>query len=322
MDDLLKKFMKDEFNISDYEALKDEVANMTDEELSSKLDNSMSTDDFSLQEINDIQRRLNHDIRKSKRMSIFRYMTYIASTILIVLLIGSGYYIFKLRQSTQMYEEILSHEVFIGTEQGEKINTVLPDGSKVVMSPMSSLTYKVSTFNHVLRNVSFCGEAQFSVTKNEKAPFIVRAQDFEIKVLGTIFSILSRDNIDIIEIHLDEGSIELTAIKQNTHKILKEGETAVLNRESGELKIYTESDGYRYAAGKSVIFFTSEKLGEVLNILTKYYGKKFKLNGNLFQKVFTGSLPTDNLTQALYILEQTLNLKITNHGDNYVIISN
>ncbi|MDE5882235.1 MAG: FecR domain-containing protein [Muribaculaceae bacterium] len=319
MDNRFKRFMDDEFSLSDLERLRNDVDNMTDEELSSKLDEINEEDEFSTTDVDAIQHRLNDEIIRSNRRIKIRRIAYMAASIIVGMLLGSGFYIHDLLKTNRMYADILSHEVVIGTQQGEKTTTLLPDGSKIIMSPMSSLAYKMATFNHMTREISFYGEASFSIAKNAKVPFTVHSQDFEIKVLGTVFSVLSRDNDNIIEVHLDEGSVELKTTKTKVTRVLKEGETAVLNRESGNLRIYTPTDGYRYTAGKAVALFTSEKLEKVFDTLTIYYGKNFKLHTHLSQKTFTGSLPTDNLAQALYVLEQTLNLKITADGDVYVV---
>lgn len=319
MDSRFKKFLDDEFNVAELETLRNDVAAMSDEELSSKLDEQSERDDFTEEDIDELRRRLNDEIKQNRRNRMLHYIATAAAAVLVLAISVSGVFVFKMQQKNHLYEDLLSHEVSIGTQQGENISTYLPDGSKIVMSPESSLAYKLSSFNHLERRVHFSGEAKFSVVRNENAPFLVHSRDFEIKVLGTVFSVLSRDDKDYVEVHLNEGAIELTAVKSNTREILKTGETAVIDRRSGDMTVYGEEDNYRYSAGRPVLFFSSEPLDDVLAELALYYGKDFAVAENVGAKTFTGSLPTDNLEQALYILQQTLRLKISIDEETYCI---
>lgn len=315
----MKKFLDSEFSIDELEALRNDVADMSDEELSSELDKLHQFDDFSKDDIDNIQRRLNAEIKVGRRRTILHRIAAAAAAVLVLGLMIGGVFFYNMRQKYRLYEDLLSHEVSIGTQQGERTTTVLPDGSRIVMSPESTLSYRLSSFNHIERRVLFSGEAKFSIVRNESAPFLVNSKDFEIKVLGTVFSVLSRDNTDVVEIHLDEGSIELTALKSNTCEILKTGETAVIDRLSGNMRVYGESDNYRYSAGQPVLFFASDRLDKVFAELAVYYGRDFSLTDAVASKTFTGSLPTDNLEQALYILQQTLRLKISIDDETYFI---
>ena len=51
MDNLFKRFKDDKFSISELEMLRNDVANMTDEELSAHLDEFDCCDEFSVAEI-------------------------------------------------------------------------------------------------------------------------------------------------------------------------------------------------------------------------------------------------------------------------------
>jgi len=319
MDDRFRKYMDNNLDISELEMLRKDVADMSDDELSSILDELACADDFTNEDIDTIQHRLNTEIKSQRRSKRIVWLTTAAAAILVLALMLCGVFMYNMHQKYQVYEGILSHQVTIGTQPGENISTMLPDGSKIVMSPSSSLAYKLADFNQLERKVVFSGEAKFSIVKNEKAPFWVHSKYFDIKVLGTVFSVLSRDNKDVVEVHLDEGSIELTAAKSNHRKILKSGETAVIYKTSGDLKVFDGDDDYRYSAGQSTLFFKSEKLNKVFAELTMYYGKKFDVDDIIARKTFTGSLPTDDLEQALYILEQTLKIKVSMQGDTYII---
>lgn len=53
---------------------------------------------------------------------------------------------------------------------------------------MSELRYPVA-FGEGVREVELKGEAYFEVEKNEDKPFIVKTDEFNVRVLGTSFNI-------------------------------------------------------------------------------------------------------------------------------------
>jgi|GEM_PF-517195 len=70
------------------------------------------------------------------------------------------------------------------------MNIVLPDGTRVVLSPGSVLKYPIQFQNE--RKVLLEGEANFSVT-HQNEPFLVIAGDMVTKVLGTRFTVRAFD---------------------------------------------------------------------------------------------------------------------------------
>lgn len=70
------------------------------------------------------------------------------------------------------------------------MTTVLEDGTKVSLSPKSSIAYNSSS-DTVTRAVLLEGLAEFHVMHDEKHPFTVRANGIIITDLGTVFSVNS-----------------------------------------------------------------------------------------------------------------------------------
>lgn len=320
MDKRLKKFMDNDFGVSDLDVLKNDIFNMSDEELSLRLDQLDCSDDFSADEIDRIRQRLNTEILQSRKKRFFSPAIAAAAVVAVILIAAAMSFMVSVHNENRKYGELMARNIEITTEEGEHIHTVLPDGSKVAMSPASALSYRLDSFNDTGRHIRFSGEASFSVSKNENAPFMLHSTDFEIRVLGTVFSVLSRDSRETVEIHLDEGSIELTAVKSNNRRIMKQGETAVITRESGAIDIYEPGSGHRFSVGKGALFFSSETLSGVCRDLTLYYGRNFCIDNAENAGTFTGSLPTDNLEQALYILQQTLSLRAVT-SDSVITLS-
>lgn len=308
MKNKVKKFKEGKMNVDELVNFKNEVESMTDEELDSYLESCEPDFTFTHSDIMNMQEKLEKDINLNKRHIIFhRFLIGCVAVMLPVVFVCSILLINDYGKLGR-YDSIISQEIAIETDNGESLITVLPDGSKISMGPKSSLSYKLASFNTFERHVKYYGEGHFAVAKKSDAPFILSLSNFEIKVLGTEFSLFSRKEKENSEIYLENGSIQLTSFQSKNQRILKPGETAVVCNKTGEIEIYKGKR--KSTAGQAMIYFSSSSIMDVAKDLELYYGKKFLVGKDLERLSFTGSLPTDNFNQAIYILEKTLSISI------------
>ena len=90
-----------------------------------------------------------------------------------------------------------------------KNELTLSDGTRVSLYPNSKLFYP-KNFTANERKVKLDGEAYFDVTKNPDKPFIIEAQNTEIKVLGTSFNVNSNLNNKQVEVFVESGLVQVT----------------------------------------------------------------------------------------------------------------
>jgi len=91
---------------------------------------------------------------------------------------------------------------------GKKSMIVLSDGTKVWLNAGSQLVYP-AVFLKDTREVQLVGEAFFDVVKNPRKPFVVKAADVNVQVLGTRFDISAYPEDKVIQTILEEGKINL-----------------------------------------------------------------------------------------------------------------
>ncbi len=104
-------------------------------------------------------------------------------------------------------------EVNAGTNNGNRSEITLPDGTNVKLNTGTTINYTYNRQKNV-REVNFHGEAFFKVAKNN-SPFIIHTPDgLKIKVLGTTFTVSAYSEDTSYIISLIEGRIEL----DNQHK--------------------------------------------------------------------------------------------------------
>jgi len=316
MGDNFKMFNDRKFNADKLNAFIKEVESMSDAELNAHIDSIETDITFDNDDISALQKRLNDEIRSDKRHMLLYRIAVTCAAVLIPAIIVCTVAIFSAYNKIDKYDTILAQEVSIETAKGESSTTILPDGSKVMLGPASTLSYRLEDFNSDKRSVNYTGEGRFSIAKNENAPFTLSTNDFVIQVLGTVFAINSRDSKEYAEIHLEEGSIQLKSLIADSEQLMKPGETALLNKTTGAIEISDDTARRKIQSGTQTLFFSSTPLASVVEDLELYYGHDITIDRGLDKIMFTGSLPTNNLPQAIYVLERTLNISFSIAGNN------
>ena len=92
--------------------------------------------------------------------------------------------------------------------QGHTDSLTLPDNSRVWLNAGSHLIYPRS-FDGRIRKVFLSGEAYFDVAKDAGHPFIIKAGDVQVRVLGTQFNVTSYENMESVSVCLVEGSVSM-----------------------------------------------------------------------------------------------------------------
>lgn len=87
-----------------------------------------------------------------------------------------------------IYEYVIPPREQTYAAYAEVRTILLPDSTEVTLNRYSTLTCPVR-FKGKNRNVSLSGEAYFEVRKDARHPFIVQAEEVEVKVLGTHFNL-------------------------------------------------------------------------------------------------------------------------------------
>ncbi|MGD1955793.1 MAG: FecR domain-containing protein [Sphingomonadales bacterium] len=104
------------------------------------------------------------------------------------------------RQTVMPKPEVTAY----ATELGRIQTIALSDGSAVTLGPASKLEVAMATDKRDVTLIS--GAAVFDVTSDPNRPFIVRAEAFEARVVGTVFDV--RSNGGGVRLSVAEGTVE------------------------------------------------------------------------------------------------------------------
>ena len=107
---------------------------------------------------------------------------------------------------TELDTELLQNKIIV--PKGSEYAIVLADGTKVKMNADSHIDFPVQFGD--TREITLEGEAMFEVTHDAARPFIIKAHDHAIYVLGTTFNISAYPDEEL-SVTLIEGKLKVTA---------------------------------------------------------------------------------------------------------------
>lgn len=257
------------------------------------------------------------------------------TTFLILLTAAAGWWFFSERTGTTR-SVIKKIPDALVVNKGSRSRFLLPDGTTVWLNAGSKLHYE-NDFRGTTRVVRLEGEAFFDVIKDPKRPFIVRASDIDIRVLGTAFNVKSYPEDKNIETTLYRGLVNV--IRHNakddvTMIELKPNEKLVLPKEAAiEAKSLSvqnvtapktipapagfaiiridstkkESDRFETAWLYSRLEFRGESFEELALKLERWYNINIIFTDEKVKQLrFNGSFEKETIEQAFTALQAAL----------------
>lgn len=194
----------------------------------------------------------------------------------------------------------------------------LSDGSRVWLNAESSVTYPVQ-FIGSERKISITGEAYFEVTHDAKKPFIVSRGDMNITVLGTHFNVNAYDDEKDIRVTLLEGSVKITAGRQQL--LLSPNEQAQVTH-NGNMHLDKSIDVEEVMAWKDGRFVFGEKtdINTIMRQVARWYDLDVEYHGTV-DLHFGGSMSRQiNVSKVLEKLEMTGSVKFKIEGRKIIVI--
>lgn len=211
-------------------------------ELIQALENNHQAEPFINKEIaaNILIQKINFEdklTRNKKPLNIFYYKHWMvaASVSLVIVAICLTFFIKPLGLAGA--DEVKYNEIIVPL--GEKTELVLTDGSKIWLNSETRFRYPES-FSKNTRDVYLEGEAFFDVIKNPKKPFIVHANEVNIKVLGTEFNLKNYPYDNTLETTVVKGKVLLSQADENyifSPVVLNMNEKAVLFKNDKKLTV-------------------------------------------------------------------------------------
>lgn len=208
---------------------------------------------------------------------------------------------------------------------GKRFEIQLSDGTVVTLNAGTSLKYPVKFIKGKNRQVFLKGEAFFNVTKDKSHPFIVNANEIDVRVLGTQFNITSYLEDEYINTVLVEGSVSIydkeTTYNSEASTLLKPGFKAAWNKKENNIGI-EEADIEIYTAWlQGKIIFKHIPFDNIVKKLERHYNVEIiNNNASLGKDFITASFDVETIEQVFKVINEIHPIEYSIR-DNKIIIN-
>jgi len=203
---------------------------------------------------------------------------------------------------------------------GKKFRLQLSDGTFVHLNSGTTLKYPVKFITGENRQVFLDGEAFFDVAKDKKHPFIVNADELNVRVLGTHFNVSNYPEDAATDVVLVEGSVGMyeshTEFDVAKNTILKPGIKGSFNK--GNAKISTKpviTDIYTSWIDGGLTFRNMTFKNIITKLERRYNVTIINKNEKLANEKFNASFKEESIENVMSYFNDI-------HGIQYTIKNN
>lgn len=191
----------------------------------------------------------------------------------------------------------------ISTPKGGQYQINLPDGTKVWLNAVSSLSYPAA-FNGNKRSVTLIGEAYFEVAKHKKMPFVVRTNGQEVMVLGTHFNVNAYGDESQTKTTLLEGAVKVKLDNSETTAVLKPGQQTIFKANHLEIAPVDVEEAIAWKDG--YFLFQDEDIRSIMRKIARWYDVDVVYHVNVSPKEIGGRISRHkSLNDVLKMLSST-----------------
>lgn len=191
---------------------------------------------------------------------------------------------------------------------GKRARVELSDGTHLTVNSQSKVIYP-RCFSGDIRKIYAEGEIFLDVAHDKKHPFIVEANGFNLRVLGTKFNISNYEG-EATNIVLVEGSVEVTDKNAKKAKMVP---SDLLNIADGAIAYQKQVDVVEYISWvDGILLLSGTPLSEIAQRLSKYYGVSVECDPSVKEEKVYGKLDLkDDIEEVLKCIQQTITFTIT-----------
>lgn len=203
---------------------------------------------------------------------------------------------------------------------GKKFRLQLSDGTFVHLNSGTTLKYPVKFVAGENRQVFLDGEAFFDVAKDKKHPFIVNADNLNVRVLGTHFNVSNYPEDAITDVVLVEGSVGMYHSNEefdaSKNTILKPGFKGSFNKENSKISAKPVlTDIYTSWINGGLTFRNMTFKNIITKLERRYNVTIINKNEKLANEKFNASFKEESIENVMSYFNDI-------HGINYTIKNN
>jgi transmembrane sensor len=212
----------------------------------------------------------------------------------------------------------------IATGVGALDSLRLPDGTRIVLGPLSSVRI-AQGYGTTSREVDVTGDAYFEVVHDSSKPFVAHALHATVQDLGTKFAVRT-DAAEGVAVSVSEGSVSLQGRNQNPGMIgatgaavvLKPGERGVVRADGQAVKESAAPEDMAWLRRQLV--FRETPLPEVAASLHRWYGIELRVPDTaLAARHLTATFSGEPPERVLEVIRLVLGAEIERRGDTAIV---
>jgi transmembrane sensor len=209
----------------------------------------------------------------------------------------------------------------MATPRGQRATLRLPDGTRVMLGPASTLRY-ASTYTMGARAVQLDGEAYFEVVHDSIRPFTVRTARGVATDLGTTFGVRAYASDSVLRVVVTEGRVSLAPARDTTARprsqdslLLSPGDLGRIGP-NGSLTARRGIDLSGYLAWtEGRLVFQDTPVGEVVVQLGRWFDLDVRLaDTTIGSKRLTASFANEPAPEVLQLVAASLGLRVEQRG--------
>lgn len=271
--------------------------------------------------IKEISDRSAHESKSKKNYSIKKWLKIAALWLVLIastLLFFNQYFKnrYKFRNAKQLQ--------YVVTRPAEKRILQLYDGTKIWLSPSSSLEYKDQLIGK-FREVKLEGEAFFEVAKDKKHPFIIHTGQIQTEVVGTSFNIRAFEKQHKVTVTVVTGIVKVSVWSATNAKIkqvtLKPNQSADFTKETRTLKTDSVPNIQPEIKRRDgILTYNGTPVPDVIADFRRYYNLSIELENKSVQCLCYGEFDTTKpIKIVLDQLAAAINAKVVYKNERYIL---
>ncbi|MCI4667291.1 MAG: FecR domain-containing protein [Bacteroidia bacterium] len=215
----------------------------------------------------------------------------------------------------QTQEAIPAFTLYESTDSDRTV--ILADSSQVYLKQTSKLQV-ASNYGQGSRKMILEGKAVFDVEPDPEVPFVVIANDVEVKVLGTVFEVDMRKNG--VAVAVQRGKVQVSASEEKK-VILEKGEKIDPVSASNWNPEVLAIESNRFSWQNKSFLFENTYMRDVLADLMATYQVDISINNSALNNcIVTTRFEGESLPYILDVLGVMLEFEWEQKGDAYVLM--
>jgi ferric-dicitrate binding protein FerR (iron transport regulator) len=210
----------------------------------------------------------------------------------------------------------LSKRITVAAGDDQKnLQINLPDGSKISLNRNSEFSYRANFGKHK-RDVKLTGEAFFEISADASKPFIIDAGNARVKVVGTSFNVITKNNESAIEVYVKTGKVVLSDKSGSQSLELDPGFVGKMDSKKSEKSL---NDNPNYDSWHSgMLVYKGQKLEVVFKDLKRVYNMDIVVDDPaILESPWTSPIDFQPQDRIILMICTSFNLSYTKDGNVY-----